>query len=81
VHGVIHLVLRLEHLFEAEVVMALLKRVEGDVLVMLGEGVSSARAGLRVGKLRLVGPQWWRVDLSGLQTETLVGVEFVVPVH
>ena len=41
-HSVIDLILRLEDLLEAEVVMALLKSIKGDVLVVLREHICAA---------------------------------------
>lgn len=92
VHGVVDLVLGLQHLFEAEVVVALLQGVERDVLVVPVEdllGLARARrGGRRLGKHRLVRAGVSRLrrvlclqrHLGGRQTKALLEIRLVVAV-
>ena len=92
VHGVVDLVLRLQHLLEAEVVVTLLQGVERDVLVVPVEdllGLARARrGGCRLGKHRLVRAGVSRLrrvlrlqrHLGGRQTKAFLEIRLVVAV-
>ena len=85
VHGVVHLILRLEHFLETKVVMAFLQSIERYILVMLDKDIFIGCGGGcsigqdRVVSLRQVKSIPLRSSLCGLETETVLHVYLVVP--
>ena len=87
VHGIVNLILSLQHFFKTEVIMAFLQGVERYIFVVLGEYVTlsvgtatvrSVSAILLCVRLRASCNQRW-LGLSGLDAETVFQSQLVVP--